>query len=184
MENLKFIAFAGSIRKESYNRKLLKAAQELAPKNVEIEILDIADLPHFDEDLEKDFPEVAQNLKKRIEQTDGVLISTPEYNRSIPGVFKNAIDWSSRPFGKNSWAGKPVYVMGASIGGLSTAIAQSHLKHTLLYLDAHVLGQPELYMGNCTDKFDENGKLIHEGTRELLEKALQDFVAHAQKFRN
>jgi chromate reductase len=181
METLNFIAFTGSIRKGSYNRKLIQAAQELAPDNVNIEILNIADLPHFNEDLEENFPEEAQNLKNKIEQTDGILVSTPEYNRSIPGVFKNAIDWTSRPYGQNSWVGKPVYVMGASIGGIATAIAQSHLKHSLLYLDAYVMGQPEFYLGNAMDKFDDNGKLTDADTRKLLEKALKDFVDFVQR---
>lgn len=181
MNKLNLIAIAGSLRKGSYNRALLETAQELAPENVDIEMIDIGNLPLFNEDLEADFPGEAQQLKQKIEKSDGILVSTPEYNRSIPGVLKNAIDWSSRPYGKNSWEKKPVYVIGASIGGIATAIAQSHLKHSLLYLDAHVLGQPEFYLGNAGGKFDENGKLTDQETRDFLKEAVETFVKFARK---
>ncbi len=176
MNEVNFIGIAGSLRKGSFNRSLLQTAQSLFPKEVNIDILDIGNLPHFNEDLEEDFPEEAQRLKQRIENTDGIIVATPEYNRSVPGVLKNAIDWTSRPYGENLWVGKPVYVIGATIGPIATAIAQSHLKHTMLYLNALVLGQPEFYLGNAYEKFDDNGKLTDEDTREFLSEALDTFV--------
>lgn len=176
MNAIKIIGIAGSLRKGSFNRALLQAAQELAPQEVIIDILDIGNLPLFNEDLETDFPDVAQQMKNQIETTDGIIISTPEYNRSVPGVLKNFIDWTSRPHGQNSWTGKPVYVMGASVGSVATAVAQSHLKHTLLYLNTRVLGAPEFYLGKAYEKFNDDGMLIHEDTRKFLEKALEIFV--------
>ena len=169
----KFIAISGSLRTGSFNTGLLHAAQKLAPVGVEIEIADISALPLYNSDLETQFPEVAQELKNRIESADGIIFATPEYNRSVPGVLKNAIDWASRPWGKNSFAGKPVLILGASVGAIGTAVAQSHLKQIMVYLDGHVIGQPELYIGTVTDKFDKEGNLIDEATQEHLKKALE-----------
>ncbi len=177
MSELNFIGIAGSLRKDSFNKALLHTAEELISNEATIEIRNIGELPHFNEDLESaNFPNQAQELKQQIENTDGIIISTPEYNRSVPGVLKNALDWTSRPYGENSWVGKPVYVIGASVGPIGTAIAQSHLKHTMLYLDALVLGQPEFYLGNAYEKFDEEGTLTHEDTREFLSEGLNTFI--------
>ncbi len=171
-----FIAISGSLRKDSYNTHLLEAAKEVAGDTASIDIMDISTLPHFNQDLESAFPAEAQALKDKILAADGVIFSTPEYNRSIPGVLKNAIDWASRPYGKNSFAGKPILVLGASVAPTSTALAQYHLKQIMLYLDGNVIGQPEFYMGPAKGKFDETGKLIDEGTREHLKKALEVLV--------
>lgn len=180
MNNLNLIGIAGSLRKGSFNKALIQNAKELTSEEINIERLEIGNLPYFNEDLESsEFPQEATKLKNRIENTDGIIVATPEYNRSMPGVLKNAIDWTSRPHGENSWAGKPVVVLGASIGPISTAIAQSHLKHTLLYLDCHVLGQPEFYLGNAHDKFDDKGTLTDEDTRSFLTKTLERFAALA-----
>lgn len=167
-----FIALSGSLRKDSYNTHLLEALKEIAGDTAIIDIVDISALPHFNQDLESAFPSDAQTLKDKILAADGVIFSTPEYNRSIPGVLKNAIDWASRPYGKNSFAQKPILVLGASIGPTSTALAQYHLKQIMLYLDGRVIGQPEFYMGPAGGKFDESGKLTDEGTKEHLKKAL------------
>lgn len=171
-----YVAFSGSIRKDSYNTNLLKALQEVAGDSAKIEICDISNLPLFSQDTESAFPSEAQALKDKVEAADGIIFATPEYNRSIPGVLKNAIDWISRPWGKNSFAGKPVLVLGASIAPTSAALAQYHLKHIMLYLDAKVIGQPEFFMGSASDKFDQSGKLTDEGTREHLKKAFDVLV--------
>lgn len=172
-----FVAISGSLRKDSHNTNLLRAAQELVGEKAQITIFDIATIPLYNQDLEVSFPSEAQALKDAILASDGVIFSTPEYNRSIPGVLKNAIDWASRPYGKNAFAGKKVLVLGASIGPISTALAQYHLKQVMNYLNAHVLGQPEFFMGPAGGKFDESGKLVDEPTREHLKSALDALIA-------
>lgn len=169
----KFIAISGSLRNGSFNTNLLQAAIELAPEGVEIKIMEIGSLPMYNQDLEAAFPQEAQMLKDAIEGADGVIFATPEYNRSIPSVLKNAIDWASRPWGQNSFAKKPILILGASVGPIGTAVAQNHLKTIMNYLDTHVVGQPEFYMGTAQDKFDATGKLTDESSREHLKKALE-----------
>ena len=166
------VAISGSLRKGSYNTMLVKELAELAPEDMTIKVVEIGNLPLYNQDDEATFPAVAQELKDKIEAADGVIIATPEYNRSIPGVLKNAIDWASRPYGKNSFAGKPVLVAGVSVGKIGTAVAQSHLKQIMVYLDTRVVGQPELYLGPATELFDEEGNLTNDSTKELLVKAL------------
>lgn len=173
------IGISGSLRKDSFNTKLVRAMQELAPAGMHITIADIAGFPLFSEDIEKDFPPVVRKLKDAIAAADGVVIATPEYNRSIPGPLKNAVDWLTRPYGDNSFAGKPMLVAGVSVGKIGTAIAQSHLKHTLVYLDAKVVGQPELYLGPASELFDAAGALTHEPTKALVAKALAALAARA-----
>lgn len=169
----KFIAISGSLRKDSFNTRVLKVIQGFAPEGVEIELFDISTLPLYNQDLEASFPQTAQTLKDAIKNADGVIFATPEHNRSIPSALKNAIDWASRPWGHNSFAGKKVLVMGATGGALGTALAQSHLKQIMLYLDARVVGQPELYLGGIHEKIDEAGVITDESTMEHLQKALQ-----------
>ncbi len=115
-------------------------------------------------------------MKDKIEAADAIIIATPEYNRSIPGVLKNAIDWASRPWGENSFAGKPVLTLGVSVGKIGTAVAQSHLRQILAYLDTRLVGQPEVYIGPAQEVFDAEGSLIDAGTRDLLSKALAALV--------
>ncbi len=167
------IALSGSIRSKSSNTAILRAMQQLAPAGMTIEIVPIDTLPLYNSDLEASFPQSAQELKSKIEGADGVIIATPEYNRSIPGVLKNAIDWASRPYGKNSFKRKPLLALGVSGGKIGTAVAQSHLKQIMTYLDADVIGQPELYIGPASDVFDENDNIIDDSTKEHLAKALE-----------
>lgn len=169
---MNIIAISGSLREDSFNTLLLRAFQTLAPEDMKIDIVSIADVPMYDRDNEDEYPKEAQALKDTIAAADGIIIATPEYNRSIPGVLKNTIDWLSRPHGKNSFAKKPVLVAGVSSGKIGTAVAQSHLRQILLYLDANVIGQPELYLGPAKDLFDAEGKITNELTKELLVKAL------------
>jgi chromate reductase len=170
---MNIIALHGSLRKDSFNMKLVQALQSLTPEGVQIEIADINDLPLYNQDDEAAFPAAAKVLKDKIEAADGIIISTPEYNRSIPGVLKNAIDWASRPWGQNSFAGKSVLIMGVSVGRLGTAVAQSHLKQIMVYLDADVIGQPEVYLGPAEEIFDGEGNITDESTKQLLTKALE-----------
>ncbi len=169
---MNILAISGSLRKDSFNTAVIRALQPLAPEGMQIETVTVGDLPLYSEETEGAFPSAAQALKDKIEAADGIIISTPEYNRSIPGVLKNAIDWASRPWGQNSFAGKPVLTMGVSVGRLGTAVAQSHLKQIMVYLDADVIGQPEVYLGPAEEVFDGEGNITDESTKQLLTKAL------------
>jgi len=184
MSSYKLLAISGSLRSESYNSKLLKAFSLCAQSGTEIELVTISDIPLFNEDDEVRFPAQVSALKKKIEQADGILIATPEYNRGIPGVLKNTIDYTSRPWGKNSWKGKPVFVASVSLGAIAGALAHYELKKVLIYLDAHVLGQPEFFMGGAAGKFDENGSLTDDSTKEYITSALTVFQNHIDTFRN
>jgi chromate reductase len=177
----KIVGIVGSLRAKSYNRGLMNAFKDALPENTELEIVSIDTLPLFNQDMESDLPESVQVLKDSVENADAILITTPEYNRSVPGVLKNAIDWLSRPYGQNSIEKKPVLVAGASPGGPGTSMAQYHLKQSLLHLDAHVLGQPEFFVGGAGDKFDENGVLTDEKTKEYITSALETLVSTTNK---
>lgn len=169
---MNIVAISGSLRKDSFNTALLRSLQALAPEGMQITIADISGIPLFSQDLEASVPTSVQTLKSSIGAADGVIIATPEYNRSVPGVLKNAIDWISRPYGQNSFAGKPVLVAGVSVGKTGTAIAQSHLRQILVHLDMQVIGQPEIYLGPAQNIFDGEGNITDEPTKELLTKAL------------
>lgn len=174
---MNIVAISGSLRKDSFNTMLLRSLLELAPAGMHITIADISALPLYDQDAEASFPATAQALKDMIAAADGVIIATPEYNRSIPGVLKNAIDWASRPYSKNPFAGKQILLMGVSTGRIGTALAQAHLKQILSYLDARVVGQPELYLGPAKELFSDEGNLAEESTKDLLVKALGVFAS-------
>lgn len=169
---MKILALSGSLRKGSYNTALIQAAKELAPKDMEITFFDISTLPLYNQDLDEEFPVSAQALKDAVTVSDALIIATPEFNRSLSGSLKNALDWGSRPWGNNSFAGKSVLVVGASTGTIGTAVAQQHLKQILLFLDMKVMGQPEFYLGGASQKFDERGTLTDEETRKYLAEAL------------
>ena len=172
---MKILAISGSLRKDSYNTALARAMQELAPAGMEIELADISTLPLYNQDLEAAFPAEAAAFKEKVEAADGIIMVTPEYNRSVPPALSNAIDWASRPWGKSSWAGKQVLTAGVTVGKTGTTIGQSHLRHMLLYLDMRVLGQPELYF-NAGELFDASGALV-EGSRDFIAKALGALAA-------
>lgn len=189
---MNIVGISGSLREGSFNLALLREMQKLAPAGMEITIADIGTLPLYNSDLEAEFPPEALALKQKVENADGIIIATPEFNRMIPGALSNAIDWLSRPYGKNSLTGKVVLVAGVSVGKIGTAIAQSQLKHTLLYLDARVIGQPELYLGPAAEVFavsDDPAKAYHEApgpmknesVKELVAKALETLAARVQK---
>ncbi|HVZ18191.1 MAG TPA: NAD(P)H-dependent oxidoreductase [Terriglobales bacterium] len=176
MAKLKILGIAGSLRQHSYNKGALRAAQQLAPEEVEIEIFDLKGIPPFSEDDERTPPERVTEFKKKIREADAILIATPEYNYSIPGVLKNAIDWASRPYGDSAWPGKAVALMGASVGILGSSRAQYHLRQVFVFLNVHEMKQPEVMIGNAAQKFDSNGNLTDEATREYIRKFLASFV--------
>lgn len=170
---IKVLAISGSLREGSFNTNALKAAVELAPEGMEIEIFKgLGELPPFNQDSEKDPPAIVTELKKKIREADAILFSTPEYNYSIPGVLKNAIDWGSRPYGDSAWDGKPAAIMGASGGAIATARAQYDLRKMMVFLNMFPINRPEVMIGTASDKFDESGKLTDEATRGFIKKML------------
>lgn len=174
---MKIAAFTGSLRRQSYNHGLLVAAQELAPEGVEVEILDIGQLPLFNQDLESNLPSAVKEFKNKIKAADAILVATPEFNYSIPGVLKNAIDWGSRPYGDNSFDGKPAAIMGASIGMIATGRAQYHLRQMFVFLNVHAINRPEVMVGTAGEKFDKDGKLTDQHSRDKIRECLEALVA-------
>ncbi len=173
------LGIAGSLRAASFNWALLRAAQELAPEGMTIWTFDLAPLPLFNADVEtQGDPEPVAALKAAIHEADALLIATPEYNYGVPGVLKNAIDWASRPPGKSVLAGKPAAILGASPGMGGTIRAQLGLRQALLFTETHVLLKPEVLIARCQEKFDAEGRLVDEQTREAVRRlllALQDW---------
>jgi len=174
--HVRILGIAGSLRRGSYNQAALRVAKLLTPENSEIDIFHLDDIPMFNEDDEKHPPSSVLELKKRIRSADSVLIVTPEYNYSIPGVLKNAIDWASRPYGDSAWSGKSAAIMGASFGAIGTARAQHHLRQILVTLNLFTLNQPEVIIADAAHRFDESGNLIHEPTKQLIQKLLENLV--------
>jgi len=173
---LLILGIAGSLRKDSYNRAALRAAQQLTPEGARIEIFDITGLPGFSQDDEKEPPAKVVELKQQIRKADAILFVTPEYNYSVPGVLKNAIDWASRPYGDNAWNGKPVAVMGASVGMLGTARAQYHLRQMFVFLNMHAVNQPEVMISNAPKRFDDQGNLTDETAKKLIQQLLGGLI--------
>ena len=180
-EKIRILGIAGSLRKKSYNRATLHAARRLVPSDAEIEVFEIDGIPGFDQDEETNPPARVVELKKRVRECDAVLFVTPEYNYSVPGVLKNAIDWASRPHGDSAWAGKPAAIMGASIGAIGSARAQYHLRQIMVYLDMHAVNQPEVMIGNAGARFDESGNLVDEETKEIIRSLLKNLVAWTRR---
>jgi chromate reductase len=174
---LTILGIAGSLRKSSFNRAALRAAQQLVPDGVRLEIFDLDGIPPFNQDEEAHPPERVVLLKQRIRAADAILILTPEYNYSIPGVLKNAIDWASRPYGDSAWEGKPVALMGASVGAQGTSRAQYHLRQVFVFLNMYPLNRPEVMITNAAQRFDEKGNLTDEETKVHIQKLLAALVA-------
>jgi len=170
------LGIAGSLRRQSYNRSALRAAQQLLPEGAALEIFELDGIPGFNQDEEQNPPAKIVELKKRVRAADAILFVTPEYNYSVPGVLKNAIDWASRPYGDSAWDGKPAAIMGASIGNIATARAQYHLRQMFVFLNIFPLNQPEVMIGNAAERFDENGNLTDETTKDYIRKLLQSLV--------
>ena len=181
MSKTKVALFVGSLRKDSFNRKLAKAIEKLAPADFEFAHVRIDNLPLYNQDFDADYPAEATRLKKDVESADAVLFVTPEYNRAIPGVLKNAIDIASRPWGTNSFAGKPAGVLGISVGAIGTALAQQHLRNVLAYLDAPTLGQPEVFMQMKDGLIDDDGNIGNDDTRKFVQDFVDRYVAWVKK---
>ncbi|MGD9630115.1 MAG: NADPH-dependent FMN reductase [Pyrinomonadaceae bacterium] len=180
---IKILGISGSLRKDSYNTAALKAAAKLVPEDVGIELYDISGFPEFVQDQEKDPPAKVVEFKSKIRSADAILFSSPEYNYSVPGVLKNAIDWASRPYGDSAWDGKPAAIMGASPGAVGTARMQYHLRQIMVFLNMFPLNRPEVMINNCTTKFDENGELTDETTKKFIGDMLAALVDWTNKLK-
>ncbi len=184
MTKFKVAVIVGSLRKDSINLKLGKALAKLGEDKLEANFVQIGDLPLFNQDLEANVPAPVTRLKNDIESSDAVLFVTPEYNRSMPGPLKNAIDWCSRPYGKNSFAKKPAAICGASIGVIGTACSQTSLKPILSYLDIALMGQPELYLHFTDNLIDGEGNITNENTKKFLQKFVEAFATWIAEHNN
>jgi chromate reductase len=173
---LRILGIAGSLRRASYNRAALRGAMELVPQDTALDIFERAGISGFNQDEEQNPPPKVIELKRRIREADAILIVTPEYNYSIPGVLKNAIDWASRPYGDSAWNGKPVALMGASIGTIGTARAQYHLRQVFVFLNMFPINQPEVMISNAAERFDAEGNLTDETTKKLIRQLLQSLA--------
>lgn len=176
MAKFRIAILVGSLRKESWNRKTANALINLAPNSLALEIINIGNLPFYNEDLETAPPTEWMAFRKYLASFDGVLFVTPEYNRSVPAVLKNAIDVGSRPYGKSIWDGKPGAVVSVSPGQLAAFGANHHLRQSLVFLNVPAMPQPEVYIGGAASLFDETGKLINDSTIKLLTKFMQAFA--------
>jgi len=177
----KIAVIVGSLRKESFSRKLAKAIAAVAPANLQFDFVDIGSLQHFNQDLEATPTAEWTAFRDRVRSADAVLFVTPEYNRSVPGVLKNAIDVGSRPYGQSVWNGKPAAVVSNSPGAIGGFGAYHHLRQSLVFLNMPTVNQPETYVGGVAQMFDENGELTNESTREFLTGFAQTFADGIEK---
>ncbi|MFC7788407.1 NADPH-dependent FMN reductase [Microbacterium sp. MAHUQ-60] len=173
--------FVGSLSSTSVNRVLSKALIALAPDDLEFTEITIRELPLYSPDYDADYPEVAQALKEAIDASDAVLFVTPEYNRSIPGALKNAIDWASRPWGQNSFHHVPTAVIGASIGVIGTAVAQQNLRSVMAFCNARQMTAPEAYIHYTPEVFLDDGTVTNPGTEQFLRDFMQEFHEHIRR---
>ena len=183
MSEVKILGIAGSLRKGSYNRALIRTAQQLLPQGATMETFDLLGIPPFNEDDEGNVPKIVNDFKAAIRRADAILFATPEYNYSIPGVLKNAIDWASRPYGDSAWLGKTAAVMGASLGRMGSARAQYHLRQVFVYLEIDVINQPEVMVANASETFDDKGDLLHESSRKAIRELLEALVTRTRQLR-
>ena len=179
----KIAVFVGSLRKESYNRKMAKALAALAPESLQLEIIEIGGLPLYNQDLDDEGrpPSEWTAFREQVKPFDGVLFVTPEYNRSVPGVLKNAVDVGSRPYGQSAWAGKPGAVMTVSPGAIGGFGANHHLRQSLVFLDVPAMQQPEAYIGGAAQLFDANGNITNDATRGFLKNFMDTFALWIEK---
>jgi chromate reductase len=177
MEQRKVAVFVGSLREGSFNRQLARALERLGEDRLEFDPVQIGQLPLYNQDFDGEYPAEGVALKAQIRAADAVLFVTPEYNRSVPVVLKNAIDLASRPYGDSAFAGLPAAVIGASVGAIGTAMVQQHLRNILSYLDMAVMPQPEAYIHFKDGLVDADGRITRQDTREFLEDFVDRFVA-------
>lgn len=182
-DSVNILGFAGSLRKGSYNKAVLRAAAELLPNDTSLEAFDLEGIPPFNQDLETAMPQRVKDFKARIRAADAILFVTPEHNYSVPGVLKNAIDWASRPYGDNSFEGKPAAIMSASPGMLGGARAQYHLRQMLVFLDVYPLNRPEVVVASADQRIDASGRLTDEKTRQRVAELLQALVAWTRRLK-
>jgi chromate reductase len=181
METYRIGYLIGSLAKASINRKLAKALVRLAPPELEMREIPIGELPLYSYDYDADYPEVARRFKQAIAEVDGVLFVTPEYNRSIPGALKNAIDWASRPWGQNSFARKPSGVIGTSPGSIGTAVAQQSLRGVLCFCNSPLMNTVEAYIQFTPDLIDDDGNVARPDTEAFLRKYMEEYSAFVQR---
>jgi chromate reductase len=182
MNQYRIAVVIGSLRRESYNRQLANAIRKLGPQDFSFQDLRIDDLPLYNQDDDVNQAKPVRRLKSEITSAQGLLFVTPEYNRSIPGVLKNAIDQASRPYGQSAWKGKPAGVLGASIGAIGTGMAQQHLRNILAYLDVPTLGQPEAFIHVKDGFFDGNGNIANTDTKQFLQSWMDRYAAWVKTF--
>ena len=180
MSQTRIAVIVGSLRRESFNRKLAHALCAMGPESFEFRQLEIGDLPLYNQDDDAHQHANVLRLKDEVRQSQGLLFVTPEYNRSVPGVLKNAIDHASRPYGQSAWAGKPAGVIGISVGAIGTALAQQHLRNVLAYLDVPTMGQPEAFVQASDGLFDADGN-IGAGSKKFLQGWMDRYVAWVKK---
>lgn len=173
---INILGIAGSLRKDSYNRAVLRTAVGLTPEDAQLEEFDLSPLPFFNADDEQNPLDVVEGFKEKIREADAILFVTPEYNYSVPGVLKNALDLASRPYGDNAWEGKPVGMMSAATGMIGGARAQYHLRQIFVFLNMYPLNRPEVMVPNVQEKFDNNGQLTDPHTKEKIEEFLNSLV--------
>lgn len=172
----------GSLRKESFNRSIANYVVSVIPAEYEVKFIDIKDIDMFNQDLEDNPPASWTRLREDVKSSDAYLFFTPEYNRSVPAVLKNALDVASRPYGQNVWAKKPAGIVSVSMGGISAFGANHHLRQSLTFLDVYTLQQPEAYIGNAMELLDEKGVLVNENTKNFLKSYVDAFIAWVEKF--
>jgi len=175
------LGIAGSLRRDSYNRAALRTATTLVPDGAMLETFALDGIPVFNQDEEQTPPATVAELKRRIREADAMLFVTPEYNYSVLGVLKNAIDWASRPYGDSAWNGKPAAIMGASPGTIGTARAQYHLRQIMVFLNMFPINQPEVMIGHAATRFDKDGNLTDEPTKEFIRQLLTSLVAWTRR---
>jgi chromate reductase, NAD(P)H dehydrogenase (quinone) len=180
-KKINVLGFTGSLRTGSYNRGLLRAAAGLMPEGSALELFELGSFPLFNQDLESSLPDIVKTFKMKIRSSDAILIATPEYNYSIPGVLKNAMDWASRPSGDNAFDKKPVAMMSASTGMLGGARAQYHLRQSFVTLNMYPMNKPEILVSFAPQKFDDKGNLTDEKTKEFIKGMLDAFIAWTLK---
>ncbi len=181
MARKKIAVIVGSLRKESFNRKMARALISLAPASLECELVEIRGLPLYDQDLDDNPPPEWTEFRERIRKYDGVLFVTPEYNRSVPGALKNAIDVGSRPYGESAWDGKPAAVVSVSPGAIGGFGANHHLRQSLVFLDMPAMPQPEAYIGRAAELFNDSGDLTSESTRKFASEFMRAFAVWVEK---
>ena len=180
---VKILGIVGSLRKGSFNKALMRLALDLVPDGAQLEVFDLEGMPLFNQDFEAEPPKIIKEFKARIREADAILIATPEYNYSVPGNLKNAIDCASRPYGDNALDGKPAALMGASIGMLGTARAQYHLRQSLVFLNMFPINRPEVMVAFADKKVDQSGNITDETTRKLVKQLLENLISWTKKLR-